>query len=72
MLLATLFVQADPSAASLHKIVTHFHLEHGVDPREGVHHHADEGAMAQADKCRFACFQAVLPPRFSDDLDAVK
>jgi hypothetical protein len=36
MILTTFFVQADPSSASLHEIVTHFHLEHGVDAGEGV------------------------------------
>jgi hypothetical protein len=30
MLLATFFVQPDPSAAFLHEIVTHFRLEHGA------------------------------------------
>jgi hypothetical protein len=37
MLLSTFFVQPDPSTASLHEIVTHFHLEHGVDAGEGVY-----------------------------------
>ena len=57
--------------ASLHEIVTHSHLEHGVDAGEGVDHHADEGAIARPDKCRFARFLAVLP-LLSDDLDAVQ
>jgi hypothetical protein len=35
MLLATFFVQPDPAAPSLHKIVTHFHLEHGVEKVRG-------------------------------------
>src|SRR5579863_6178222 len=60
MLLATFFVQADPAASSLHEIVTHFHLEHGVDPREGVDHHADERAIAQPDERRFVRFRAAV------------
>jgi hypothetical protein len=37
----------DPSTVSLH-----------VDPREGVDHHADEGAIAQPDERRFIRFRA--------------
>ena len=72
MLLAAFFVQPDPAAASLHEIVTHFHLEHGVDAGEGVDHHADEGAIAQADERRFVRFRADGAGRVCDDLDAVE
>ena len=47
MLLATFFVQPDPASTSLHEIVTHVHLEHGVDACEGIDHHANSGAIAQ-------------------------
>ena len=49
ILLAACFAQPDSAAASLHEVVTHFHLEHGVDAGEGVDPHADERAVAQPD-----------------------
>ena len=57
-LLGTFFVQPHPAAAPLHEIVTHFHLEHGVDAREGVGHDADERAIAQAGKVGHLNFRA--------------
>ena len=49
VLLAAFFMQAHPAAASLHEIIPHLHLQHGVDAREGVDHDADQRAIAQAD-----------------------
>ena len=72
MLLATFFVQADPAAASLHEIVTHFHLEHGIDAGEGVDHDADERAIAQPDERRFVRFRAAVAGRVSGDRNAVE
>ena len=62
VLLAAFFVQAHPAAAPLHEVVTHFHLEHGVDPREGVDHHADEGAIAQSENSRTSGKWTLAPP----------
>jgi len=71
--LATFFVQPDPAAASLHEIVTHFHLEHGIDAREGVNHHAaDERAIAQPDKCRFLCFRMFVACRLPGDREVAR
>jgi len=47
--LAAFFAQPNSSVASLHEIGTQFHLQHGVDPRESVDRHADEGAIPQLD-----------------------
>ena len=39
-------------AASLHEIIPHLHLEHGVDAREGVDHPADQGGVAKSPKAQ--------------------
>ena len=51
--LAAFFVQADPAAPSLHEIVAHVHLEHGIHAREGVDHHTDQRPVAQSGQGRF-------------------
>jgi hypothetical protein len=51
-------MQAHPAAPSLHEVVFHFHLQHGVHAREGVGHDADERAIAQAGKVGLLNFRA--------------
>ena len=50
-------MQPDPAAASLHEIVTHFHLEHGAHTRVGVDITAMRVRIAQADEHRFLRFR---------------
>ncbi len=69
---AAFFVQADPATPSLHEIVAHVHLEHGVHAREGVDHHADQRPVAQSGQGRFFRFSAILACRLSDHPDAVQ
>lgn len=72
VLLATFFVRPDPAAASLHKMVTHFHLERSVGACEGIDHDADQRAVAQPDKRRFLRFRTVRAGPLDDGLDAVE
>src|SRR5947207_772940 len=55
VLLAAFFMQTYPAAPALHEIITHLHLEHGVDAREAVNHHADKRGRADrsASSCRW-------------------
>ncbi len=48
MLLAALLMQAHPSMPPLREIIAHVHLQHRADAGEGVNHHADQRAIAQA------------------------
>jgi len=72
VLLAAFFVQANPSATALNKIVAHLHLEHGVDAREAVDHHRDERAVAQADEGGFGAFRLAVARRVSCDWHTVE
>jgi len=49
---AAFFVQPDPTAAALDKIVANLHLNDGADPGEAVDHHCDQSAVPQAEKIR--------------------
>jgi len=62
MFLAAFLVQAHPTAPALHKIIPHFHLEHGVNAGEAVDYGGDKRAIAQTDDCRFAVFLMSAPP----------
>jgi hypothetical protein len=46
--LATFFVNTNPAAASLHDEVLDLHRHHCAHTGEGVDHHPDQGAVAQA------------------------
>jgi hypothetical protein len=49
---AALFVEPDPPALAVGKIVLDPHRHHGADAREGVGHDADQRTVAQADESR--------------------
>jgi hypothetical protein len=50
--LAAFLVEADPPALAIGKIILDPHRHDGADAGEGVGHHADQGAVAQADEGR--------------------
>jgi hypothetical protein len=51
MLLATLLVQANPSATTLHVDIFDFHLQGRTNTGKGVDHETDERTITQAHGC---------------------
>ncbi len=72
VLLGAFLVKADSAEATLHEIIPHLHLKHGVDAREGVNHDPDQGAIAQPDECGFGGFRVTAAARVPHDGDAVE
>ena len=54
------------------EVITHLHLDHGADAREGVNHDADERAIAQACEVGRLADLAVSIGGLNDDGDAVE
>jgi hypothetical protein len=48
--LAAFLVESDPPALAVGEVVLDPHRDDGADAGEGVGHHADQGAIAQADE----------------------
>lgn len=48
VLLAAFFMQANPCAPSLSKVVAHIHLQHSADTRKGVDHHGNQRPVTQS------------------------
>lgn len=73
MALAALLVQAHPRPAVLHVNIFDLRNQHRANPREGIDHEANQGAVAQADwRSRIdaveqdARFLRVEPPRLAN------